>query len=78
VAFGVPAVAEVVGDAGVVVPAFDTTAFAAALRELCGDDQRREQLAHAARRRFDEQFELSAVVDRIEELYTALARRGTS
>jgi glycosyltransferase involved in cell wall biosynthesis len=74
VAFGVPAVSEVVGDAAVVVEPFDTEAFAGALRSLILDGDRRRKLSVAARDRFVADFEIGAVVDRIEQLYRELAR----
>ncbi len=73
IAFGVPAVAEVVGDAGVLVEPFDTEAFAAELRSLGADAAQRRELSERARRRFDTNFEISAVVDRIEDLYRGAA-----
>lgn len=72
-AFGVPAVAEVVGDAAVVVEPFDTAAFARALSDLVEDAARRDELSRLARRRFDEHFEIGAVISRIEALYGELA-----
>lgn len=76
VAFGVPAVAEVVGDAGVIIEPFDTNAFAAALDALLEAPERRAELAEAARQRFDSEFELGGVVDRIEELYRSMVGVG--
>lgn len=76
VAFGVSAVAEVVGDAGVIIEPFDTAAFAAALDALWKDPDRRAELAEAARQRFDSEFELGGVVDRIEDLYRSMVDVG--
>lgn len=76
VAFGVPAVAEVVGDAGVIIEPFDIPAFAAALDALLQHPDRRAELAKAARERFDSEFELGGVVDRIEELYRSMVGTG--
>ena len=64
-----PAVREVVADAGVVVEPFDVDAFAAATRRLLDDADRRRELRHRARRRFGAEFAISPVVDRIEALY---------
>lgn len=75
VAFGVPAVREVVGDAAVLVEPFDVAAFADALSALVDDEARRRELSSRARRRFDEQFEIRPVVDRIEQLYAELVGR---
>lgn len=76
VAFGVPAVAEVVGDAAVVVEPFDTAAFAGALSDLIEDEPRRVELSRRARGRFAERFEIGAVVTRVEALYDELAGRA--
>ncbi|KAA5825348.1 glycosyltransferase family 4 protein [Saccharopolyspora hirsuta] len=46
-----PALVEVAGDAGVVVPRADPAALAAALREVLGDPVRRGELVAAGRRR---------------------------
>ncbi len=50
------ALPEVVGDAGLQVPAADSGALAAAIAALLDDPQQREQLGQAARRRIEEQF----------------------
>jgi glycosyltransferase involved in cell wall biosynthesis len=75
VAFGVPAVAEVVGDAGVVVEPFDVAALADALGRVLGDDDLRAELTARTRPRFDERFRIDAVIDTWEHLYAGLARR---
>jgi len=76
VAFAVPAVSEVLGDAGVAVPPFDTDAFADAIRTLIGDEDRRRELSDLARARFDTRFEMHTVLDMVEQLYVGLDRRG--
>jgi glycosyltransferase involved in cell wall biosynthesis len=76
VGFGVPAVREVVGDAAVLVAPFDVGAFAEAVSGLVEDAPRRARLAELARRRFDEHFEIRAVVDRIEHLYRDLVAQA--
>lgn len=73
VAFGVPAVREVLGDAAVVVEPFDTSALADALRDLLADPDRRCDLAERARRRFAQHFDLQVVVSRLEDLYGEVA-----
>jgi glycosyltransferase involved in cell wall biosynthesis len=72
VGFGVPAVREVVGDAALLVEPFDVAALAEGLSALLDDEPRRRELSSRARRRFDEQFEIRPVVDRIERLYAEL------
>jgi glycosyltransferase involved in cell wall biosynthesis len=54
---------EVIGDAGVVVPADDPLALAGALRRLASPDQRRP-LAHAGRARAMQYFSDDAVAER--------------
>lgn len=76
VAFSVPAVSEVLGDAGVMVPPFDTDAFAREIRTLIGDDDRRRELSDLARVRFGLRFEMDTVLDRIEALYLSLHDGG--
>ncbi len=71
VGFAVPAVREVVGDAGLLVEPFDTMAFASAVRELLEDRARRDELGARATARFAQRFEIGAVVDRIEAFYRA-------
>lgn len=76
VAFGVPAVAEVLGDAAVVAEPFDVAAYATAVAGLLDDPDRRAALSERARQRFEEHFELGAVVDAWERLYGGLAEGG--
>jgi glycosyltransferase involved in cell wall biosynthesis len=54
-------VADVVGDAGVVVPRGDADALARALGELLDDETRRADLGRRARRRVEELFALEPV-----------------
>lgn len=76
-AAGVPAVATLVGgireivgaDAGVLVPAGEPRALAAAVRDLAGDAGRRRQMGEAARDRFVARFEGSAWARRLAVLY---------
>jgi len=62
-ACGVPVVStdggalpEVVGDAGVIVPAKNVDAMVAAIDDLLQQPERRRQLGEAGRRRIDEKF----------------------
>lgn len=61
---GVP---EVVGDCGLLVPAKDDQALAAAIDALLGDSARREDLSRRGRERVGRLFSWSACVDRLEE-----------
>ena len=54
-------VADVVGDAGVVVPRDDPGALAGAIEALLSDDERRADLGRRARARVQEHFSLEAV-----------------
>jgi starch synthase len=54
-------VADVVGDAGVVVPRDDVDSFAAAVAALLADDSRRADLGRRARSRVEEHFSPEAV-----------------
>jgi glycosyltransferase involved in cell wall biosynthesis len=54
-------VADVVGDAGVVVPRDDVDALANALGALLADDERRAELGRRARARVEERFSLESV-----------------
>ena len=54
-------VADVVGDAGVVVPRDDPEALARAIDALLSDDDRRAELGRRARARVQERFSLEAV-----------------
>jgi len=64
----------IVGDTGRVVPPRDPTALAGAIGEMLRlNDESRRQLGRAARQRVLDNFELSHVVRRYEELYIELA-----
>jgi len=67
---------EVVGDAGVLVPAGDPKALAGALRALLGDAEERRTLGHRARVRVLEQFGLERMERaHVDALAAVLARR---
>jgi glycosyltransferase involved in cell wall biosynthesis len=79
-ACGVPCVstdvgdaAAVVGDTGLIVSSRDPTALAVAWRAMIAmGPEKRAELGAAARRRIVENFSLSVIVRRYEELYAAL------
>jgi glycosyltransferase involved in cell wall biosynthesis len=66
--------AEVVGDAGILVPVRDSRAIGRALGRLVNDPELRRSLGAAARRRVEENFTWSAVARRYVEEYTRHAR----
>ncbi|WP_104107898.1 glycosyltransferase family 4 protein [Nocardioides sp. 616] len=68
VAFDVGSVREQVGDAGIVVPAEDVPAFAAAVRRLLVDPQLRADLGAAARARAEQHFSAAAFADRLRSI----------
>lgn len=76
-ACGVPQVATDVGgtgeavscDTGILVPARDAAALAAAIVELLSDEPRRRAMAAASRRRHTAEFGQDAMVDRMAALY---------
>jgi glycosyltransferase involved in cell wall biosynthesis len=61
--------AEVVGDAGILVPVRDSRAIGRALERLVNDPELRRSLGAAARRRVEENFTWSAVAGRYVEEY---------
>ncbi|MFB9239802.1 GT4 family glycosyltransferase PelF [Plantactinospora siamensis] len=70
-------VAEAVGDAGIVVPARDVPAIAAACVTLLTDHDQRARRATAARSRVLEHFTLARWNDEYRQLYDKLAGAGT-
>ena len=75
-ASGVPVIAtdggalpEVVGDAGVIVPARDVDALAKAMKRLLGNPAERAELARQGRARILEQFSWQAAAERMTGLY---------
>ncbi len=79
-ACGVPCVATdvgdsaaIVGDTGRIVPPKDPEAFAAACKELLdlGPEQR-ARLGFKARKRIEENFDLSKIIDKYEQLYQSI------
>lgn len=65
--------ARLVGESGKVVPARDPVALAAAWEELLAlGAEGRQGLGEAARRRIEEQFSLSTVIEEYERLYREL------
>jgi glycosyltransferase involved in cell wall biosynthesis len=60
------------GETGLVVPARDPAAFAAAILHLVSDGELRRRLADHARRRIEERFTLAACVDAYDAMYRGL------
>lgn len=82
-AAGLPVVATDVGEVrrlvehevtGLVVPARDRDALAAALRLLVSQPRRRREMGAAGRRRAVERFALARTVDAVADLYARLSR----
>jgi hypothetical protein len=69
--------AEVVGDAGLLVPVRDSRAIGRALKRLVEDGDLRQRLGVAARRRIEENFTWRAVARRYVEEYQRHAVSGT-
>jgi glycosyltransferase involved in cell wall biosynthesis len=67
---------EAVGDAGIVVPAGDPRAWAAALRALCADGGERERLGAAARERAATQFSVQRMLAGVAGAYRAALEHG--
>lgn len=80
VASDVDGLREVVGDAGLLVPAGDRDALHAALARLAADPPLRAALGEMGRRRAQARFDIADTVHRYERLYRELAlgcSRGT-
>lgn len=82
-ACGVPCVAtdvgdarRIIGDTGKIAPSRDPQALAIAIGELINmAPEARRELGEKARRRINENYSLSAVVQRYEDLYAEIIRR---
>ncbi len=64
------------GDTGLLVPAKDAKALAAAIVRLAGDPMLRRRFGDAARLRVERRFSLDACVERYDRLYRALVERA--
>jgi glycosyltransferase involved in cell wall biosynthesis len=73
VAFDVPAVREVVGDGGRLVPVRDHQAMAAAICDLLSSPHLGRTLADRGRSRFERCFTIEAVAPQMRELYRSVA-----
>ena len=63
------------GKLGEIVPRSDPDALAAAVIRLLRDPARRNDLAEAARRKFDRHHKIETVADRTSDLYRSLTAR---
>jgi glycosyltransferase involved in cell wall biosynthesis len=75
IAAGVGGLVEVVGEAGLLVPAEKPEPLAEAILELARDPDRRRGLGANGRRRAVERFSTERMLDEIEALYARLLRR---
>lgn len=69
------ALPEVVGDAGVLVPAADTEALRAAIAELLANPDARRRLGEAGRRRIHNQFDWRVTARRMTDYYHEVLRQ---
>jgi glycosyltransferase involved in cell wall biosynthesis len=76
VAFDTPTNREIMGDVGVYVPLGDVAALADALGTLADYDERRRQLAEAARRKAVEEHSWESRGTQLEAVYAALLGKG--
>jgi glycosyltransferase involved in cell wall biosynthesis len=70
------ALPEVVGDAGIIVPARDPAALANGIRTLLRDAHLRDRLARAGRQRIASHFSWRSAALRMTQLYRATIRHG--
>lgn len=70
--------AELIGDTGVVVPAFSPAAMAEVIVDLTADVPRRQRLGNAARERVIRHYARATIVRRIAEEIDALVGRATT
>jgi glycosyltransferase involved in cell wall biosynthesis len=75
VASDVGAVPELLSDAGILVPAGDSEAVAAAIDELAGDEGLRAALGARALERVTERYDVTTQMDRVAGILSAVARR---
>jgi glycosyltransferase involved in cell wall biosynthesis len=62
------------GTTGLLVRANDSETLASAIRSLALDDEQRQIMGRAGRRRVESEFDLAGMIRRYEELYLRLAR----
>lgn len=70
------ALPEVVGDAGIVVPAGDSGALARAIEQLLSDKTLRDSLGAAGRRRIEEQFSWQVAATQLVSFYREIIRQS--
>lgn len=75
VASAIPGVAEVLGEAGVLIPPRDSSRLAEALVELRDDPARRERLGRAAREVIEARYRLDSMLDRAVALLESAVGR---
>ena len=63
------------GRSGLLVPAEDVAALAAAMRQLAGSQHMRQQLGADARQRIVESYSIPAMAKSLAEIYQDLVRR---
>jgi rhamnosyl/mannosyltransferase len=66
------------GHTGLVAPAGDSVALAAAITDLLADDARRRQMAAAAQARAGAEFDLERQIDRVLDIYAEALRYPTA
>ncbi|HOP64876.1 MAG TPA: glycosyltransferase family 4 protein, partial [Spirochaetota bacterium] len=68
------ALPEVVGDAGIVVPARDHEALAGAIDSLINDDKKMKEFSKAGLERIENLFNWESAVKQMVELYSRICR----
>ncbi|CCG01333.1 glycosyltransferase [Blastococcus saxobsidens] len=74
--FALPAVVEVLGDSGVVVPPGDVVALGDAVLSLIDDPVRRRRLVATALSRFEDNYRIETVAARMADWYRSLSHAG--
>lgn len=69
------ALPEVVGDAGMLVPAGDADALAAAIKRLLNDEEAQRRMSEAGRRRVEQNFSWEQAAQKTLEVYQEVLRK---